>query len=511
MRRAIIALALVLLTAGVGVAALVGGGDDPLESPEIVRISGDDPFAYRKDADDEFLRRGRDGSAHVLYALSPGGVERTAERVIRWKPLIRRAAERHGVNPATLESIVFLESAGRPEVIAGPTPESASGLGQILPGTGTDLLGMSIDLSESKRLTRAIQREAGRAEGQGRPAARRIASRRVDRLSERRRRVDERFEPAKALDGAARYLSLSERHLGREDLAVAAYHMGIGNLEDIIAAYISPQPVSATTRQTVRDNDISYSQLYFDSSPVRNPRTYEKLRRLGDDSRSYLFRVEAAREILRLHRQSPDELSRLAELHGRKASAEEVLRPQPENPPYEGADDLQAAYDRGELIALPSVPRRLGYRIDPGMGELAPKLDERRSLYRGLRPEAFATLLHIARQVREVAGQGTLTLTSTVRDVPYTRLLAESNPEATRGFSLHTTGYAFDIARDLRDDERRALVYALERLRALAVIDWVYEPGAIHVTVGPDGGRFLERLESGDRGQASLTNRRPAL
>ena len=494
MRRALTALAAVLLIAGVGVAALLVG-DDPLDEPQTLRISGEDPFAYRAAADEEFLRRGRDGSAHVLYALSPGGVEATAERVERFRPLVEQAARRHGVDPETLAAVIFLESAGRPEAMAGPTPGSASGLGQILPSTATDLLGMSVDLAESKRLTRAIARESERARDAGRSADQRRAERRARELSARRARVDDRFDARKALDGAAAYLALAERRFGREDLAVAAYHMGVGNLEDVIATYVEPKPVSDSTRATVADNDLTYARLYFDSSPLRNPATYEKLRGFGDDSRSYLFRVEAAREILRLHRDDPEELARLAELHVRKASAEEVLRPRAENPPYESADALRDAYDDGELVALPSAPRRLGYRIDGGMGELAEELDERPSLYRGLRPEALATLLRIARQVREVAGHGTLTVTSTVRDVPYTRLLTRSNPEATRGFSLHTTGYAFDIARDLKGREREALVYALERLRALAVIDWVYEPGAIHVTVGPDGARFVEELE----------------
>jgi hypothetical protein len=35
----------------------------------------------------------------------------------------------------------------------------------------------------------------------------------------------------------------------------------------------------------------------------------------------------------------------------------------------------------------------------------------------------------------------------------------------------------------------------LEWLRALAVIDWVSEPGAIHLTAGPDAKRFLPLYE----------------
>ncbi len=46
-----------------------------------------------------------------------------------------------------MEAMVLLESAGRPEVIAGGTdPATASGLAQIVASTGIDLLGMEIDL-----------------------------------------------------------------------------------------------------------------------------------------------------------------------------------------------------------------------------------------------------------------------------------------------------------------------------------------------------------------------------
>ncbi len=49
--------------------------------------------------------------------------------------------------------MVFLESAGRPDVIAGSDVEAAAGLTQILASTGIDLLGMEIDVARSRALT----------------------------------------------------------------------------------------------------------------------------------------------------------------------------------------------------------------------------------------------------------------------------------------------------------------------------------------------------------------------
>ena len=46
----------------------------------------------------------------------------------------------------------MLESAGRPDVIAGSDPSAAAGLTQIVASTATSLLGMHVDLTASGRL-----------------------------------------------------------------------------------------------------------------------------------------------------------------------------------------------------------------------------------------------------------------------------------------------------------------------------------------------------------------------
>ncbi|HZC14195.1 MAG TPA: hypothetical protein VE270_09270, partial [Thermoleophilaceae bacterium] len=97
----------------------------------------------------------------------------------------------------------MLESAGRPDVAVGNDPGRAAGLGQILPGTASGLLGMSIDLKASKRLTAGIARERRRARGARSSRARRAALRRAAGFARRRRDVDERYDPTDALDGAA--------------------------------------------------------------------------------------------------------------------------------------------------------------------------------------------------------------------------------------------------------------------------------------------------------------------
>jgi hypothetical protein len=464
---------LLVVAAGAVVGALVTGDEVPDVPQQAIPTppgpAGEDvepiqdPFSYDPDRREEFEARAAAGNAHVLYARSPGGAGATAERVARWRAQVDDAADAAGVEADLVEALVFLESAGREDAMAGDTA-SAVGLTQILAETAQNLLGMKVDVARSARYTRRINR-----------AFRRGDLLRVQRLRAARARVDERFDPAKALTGTARYLKMArERFDGSQELALVSYHMGIGNLESVLEAYAGGERVP-------------YAQVYFDSSPTRNPETHAKLAGLGDDSSNYLWKLHAAREIMRLHRTAPGDLATLEALQTAKNSAEEVLHPEGSDGQFQTRAQLKKAWDSGDVIALVSDPARTGLRVDRRMGELVPAGD--RVLYRGLRPAALALALYLGAQTRAMAADpaSTLTITSTVRDQTYQRSLIRRNREATRSYSLHTTGWAFDVLRRYRSKKHAlAFQFVLDRLQALNLIAWVREPAAIHVTVSRD-------------------------
>ena len=162
---------------------------------------------------------------------------------------------------------------------------------------------------------------------------------------------------------------------------------------------------------------------------------------------------------------------------------------------------MAAAWARGDLQALPGDAARSYVRVDPQAGELAGKLGRPAELYRGLRPEALALLLYLAARVHEISGDATpLVVTSAVRDEAYQRLLAAETLEATRAYSLHTTGFAFDILRTYGSRAQAvALQSELERLQARGLIAWVREAAAIHVTVASEAAVLVPFvLESAD-------------
>ena len=490
-----LALVAVLALAIGAASALLGDGADPRPSPSggaapapraeddaapparverppdpFARI--DDPWAYDPDREDEFVRRAAAGFAHPLYAVVPGGAVATARRVARFRALIEEVAGRAGHDPDTLEAMVYLESAGYPDARAGG-PEDATGLTQILAETGQNLLGMRIDAQRAARIGRGI----ARAEGRGQ-------TRRARRLRALRRRVDQRFDPRAALEGAARYLTIAKREFsGSEQFAVVSYHMGIGNLQTL-------------RRRFGADGDTPYAELYFDSSPLRHAAAHRLLSSFGDDSATYLWRVEAARDVMRRWREDPAALSLRALRITAKNSREELLHPIERTRRFATPADLREAYDDGDVEPLP--PNALagaGVRIDRDMGGLARRLKQSRLLYRGLRPEALALLVYLARGTEAISDRQPLRVTSTVRDRRYQSVLLRRNTEATAGYSLHTTGWTFDVLRRYRSRAHAlAFQFMLDRLTALDVIAWVTEPAAIHVTVGPRARALLPIL-----------------
>ena len=327
---------------------------------------------------------------------------------------------------------------------------------------------MSVDLPQSIALTEQIRRADSPAE--------------ADRLRDQRAAIDQRFDPEAAIEGAATYLEIARGRFGREDLAVVSYHMGIGNLETVLAAYAGD---GSTER-------VGYAELYFNSGPGNHEPAYDLLQGFSDESADYLWKVLASEEMMKRWRDDPDGLGATATLATNKATMEEVFHPENETTVFEDPGAIEDATSDGELLPLPDEPG-LGWEPDPDIGELAAELDQDPELYRALRPEALATLTYMAGLVRNLSGAATpLQVTSAVRDREYQELLVQSNPQATEEYSLHTTGWSFDIRREYESKRQaRAFDYVLDRLRALALIDYAIEPGAIHVTVSNLGAELL--------------------
>lgn len=372
-RLALVAGALLVVVAVVVALATRGRSHPSAAVPTVPAPKGAqpfaDPYAWAPDRAQDLSRRASAGTADALYQLSPGGVVATAGRVVRYRRQIEQAAKAAGVSADRLEGLVFLESAGRPDVLAGGIA-GAAGLTQILAETGQNLLGMKVDTARSARYTRRI----ARATSAGRLAA----------LQRARARVDERFDPAKALAATARYLTMAKKRFGREDLAFVSYHMGMGNLENVLKAYGKGR--------------VSYAELYFDSTPLRHPAAHRLLSGFGDDSSNYFWKIGAAEAVMGLARKDPARLARQAAL-GRA----------PAPPAADGAS-----------VALQQAP---GLRLPPRAR---------------LRTEAAALAIYLGAQVKAISHDPSLTVTGT----------ADARLDVARRYTSRAQALAFQYVLD---------------------------------------------------------------
>lgn len=460
-RRRWVALSLGGLIVLIVIRTIVGGGVQPPPVPGLAgagAAGSGAAFAYHSGTDPAYAARATAGGAQVLYTKSPGGVLATAARVARFGRLMSAAVRGTQIPANLLEGLVFVESAGRPDVIAGQSAADAVGLTQILASTGQDLLGMRINLPRSERLTSQI----AQAEARGQAA-------RVRVLERKRAAADQRFDPRAELAATIRYLQIALRDLGgRVDLAITAYHSGIGNLQQVLSAYDGGRPVS-------------FTQLYFDTSPAHQPAAYNILYGLGDDSSLYYWRVLGAVRIMSLYRSDRAALERVNILQNAYPSTAEVLVPPGSGASFADAQALSDAYASRALIPLPRNGAAFHLAYAPGMGSHARKLGVPVGLYHGLRPAALTVLLAIADEVHALAPKGKpLTVTGTVVDRHYLSTLSILDPPAT-------TGYTFAIQRKYSSRAQAgAFQFVLDRLQALNAIAWTRTPATIEITAAPD-------------------------
>ena len=459
----VLAAAAVVAVVAVVVAVSAGRGHDQVPLPGIGRAAkAGDPFAYVSSREADFQARAIAGEGHVLFTASPGGAVATAARVAKLRPLIDTASANSGIDPNMLEAIVFLESAGRPDAMAGNDPAMASGLTQILAQTGQSLLSMHIDLAASRKLTAEINRASGNDQ---------VAL--AARLERRRAAVDDRFNPPRALAATVRYLQLAQRRFGRPDLAIESYHMGIGNLQHVLDLYDGGKPVS-------------YTRLYFDTAPDRHAAAFNVLASFGDDSSLYYWRILGAAQIMRLYRSDRSALVRLASLQAASGSSAEVLHPPDRTSAFSDPNALYDAYAKHELVRLPSNASQLGLGYAAGIGAEAKQLKVPAAVYRGLRPAAVDLLVELAARVRTLSGGAQpLIVSSAVTDSRYQEALGGADRTAT-------TGYSFTIARRYVNRSQAAAFQAmLDRLQSLNLIAWERFTGVIEVTVASDASHAI--------------------
>ncbi|HTE19842.1 MAG TPA: hypothetical protein VK689_15870, partial [Armatimonadota bacterium] len=400
------------------------------------------------------------------------------------------------------EADLLLESGGDPNA---RSVSDAIGVAQFMVGTG-QRCGLRVNLAASNALSRQITTlehqmtalealpdtwsRAAPAGFQNSAAAdggvwnrdRWLAYRKGQwkALVMKRRRVDERFDPVKAITAQTRYLLRLTRRYGGIDWALQAYHGGEAGASRTMRLF------GAGGRR------VSFTELYRRVSPTATPAAFSYLFGRSDDHRYYWWKVLMAERALDLYRRDPAEFERQWRALQPGLSADAAYYPEPAPLQFADAAALQEAYSSGVLVPLPSSAGSLGLQtanlavLEPGRG----------TLHKGLRPEAMGALLRLAQHYASFGGREPLTLLSMVQSADYRHMwLARYPPKplppnVPRDPEFHTTGLTFDVKTPADNWDRKVLEYALGRLYDTLRISWRKEDDGgsrrYHVVVNPE-------------------------
>jgi hypothetical protein len=416
------------------------------------------------------------------------------------------------------EADILLESGGDPSI---RSIANAVGVAQFLASTGRRV-GLKVDERRSRALTGEIdglEREVRRLEAESDHWTRAALTgggtwdreqwilhrqSQIDRLSAERMRVDERYDPARAIAVQTRYLLRMTRSYGNVDWALQAYHGGEGGASRTMRTFASQAPKAA--RDAARAGGytlggsgrwLPYGDVYRHMSPKDTPDAFGYVYGRSDDHRYYWWKVLMAERALDLYRENPMAFELRWEALKPGFSADVAWYPNPE--PLQFADNqaLRAAYQSKTLVRLPEKAQSLGIRTE-NLASLEPTSAE---IHKGLRPEAMGALLRVAHIYKSHGGRGPLTVNSMVQSREYRRMWearyppAPLPPEVPRDPDYHSTGLVFDLQRPASDWDRKVLEYALGQLYDTLRLTWRSETVAgsrrYHVIVNP---RYAEEM-----------------
>ncbi len=388
---------------------------------------------------------------------------------------------------AKQEADLLLESGGDPDAISSAR---ACGVAQFLASTGRKA-GLRVDLTASNRLTtqiagldRSLAWLAKQPAEFSRPGVgsvnwtrdewirRRTAQRAA--LATRRRRIDHRFDPEKAIPVQTRYLLSLTRRFGGIDWALQAYHGGEAGASRL-RALVAPARSRLASRG-LRPGFHGYAITYSLCSPSDAPAAFGYLFGRSDDHRYYWWKVLMAEQALNLFRADRDEFDRQWRSLRPGEGMVHALYPNLVERCFQDDEALRTAYAAGELIRLPGGA---GWRTAPDPS-LRPELAH---LFKGLRPEAMGALVRLERVYRRFGGRSPLVLDRLVQSADYARSRQareqpDTEPDASRQPDPCTSGYLFTLRPPVEQHDRKVLTYALGRFYDSLRLSWWEERDA---------------------------------
>ena len=461
------------------------------------------------------------------------------------QPIFDRMSQDTGLTPdearekwARLqEADILLESGGDPEAVSSA---GAVGVSQWMPGTGAHGT-LAIDQRASAALTSQIEPlkwkvawlkywEAPTPPLTGPPpagvpkltaaqAAQKLPpmEAKLAALRAKRRAVDARYDPPKAILAQTRYLLNLYDRFPSPDWLFQAYHGGEAGVDRLLMRYLGPQ-WPGTSETAIRSGNaggrLTFEDVYLSVSPRSHPDAFSYLYGRGDDHRHYWWKLRVAQEAIALYRQNRSAFQRQWLQLGPGYSTDAVWYTLASRTPFRRLAELQRARAAGDLAQVRDTPLWI---VRP-----APFDKSNAETYNSLRPASRGALYMLASAYRQAGGVsrlvlGDCALTEDYVAVKRARFAAPPakypmppDPEISRVIrpdpamraDYHTIGVPFDILHPADRTQRKVLEYALGYFKDRGIMAWREEntgtePKHYHVVPNPAFSEEFKKISPG--------------
>jgi hypothetical protein len=336
-------------------------------------------------------------------------------------------------------------------------------------------------------------------------------------LEAKRRQVDERYDPAKAIASQTRYLVRMACRYGSLDWVYEAYHGGEGGVRNTVGYYLGERArqfpsTECAIRGTLASRGalervrapLSFEDLYFKTTPLAQPAAFSYLYGRSDNHRYYWWKILAAERAIDVYRRDPAGFREQWRALRPGQRLEVVWYPDSKALSFHDTAALKDGYASGKLVRWSPNARKHGLLL----GDIAPLDSANAFQYKGLRPEAMGALYRIADLYLANGGSSApLRVHSLVQTEEYRAHLSALRPPSWMRhptkldeipIDMEPTGLCFDIERPAADWNRKVLEYALgwlaDRNQIYWVEDWEQGPRRYHVCPSPEHRSELAQL-----------------
>jgi|GEM_PF-5833894 len=399
--------------------------------------------------------------------------------------MFQAAGAEYGADPYMIAALAFVESYGNP---TARSPTGPLGIMQF-----TKARGQECGLRQYATRQRVEEEKlVWKGRGKNRRQVLEIRTRSFNVT------VDERLDPEKSVNAAARCLAQAYRRFGRWDFAIQEHHNGNGRIRKMIQLYTGEGKITdKNVGQIIARHNLTFAHVLFGNTPYFRPKLFEYLediRMTADFAPTYSPRVFQAMALLKQYQQSP--AAYLARFNAYRSLFKDDLEAsnrmwyffKPEDVPTMQFASLQQVMDAGRsgrLVPLPEpwedhgiVPRLTG------KSPIAEKDMANQREYIRADMATVGSLLYVMNELRLLQGQkfeayetNSLVRTTQTQEA----LLKDPGTKASSVLRTHEWGKAFDVpVLDMDKDRQRDLLFILTELDSYGLISFVPE----HALVG---------------------------